>query len=65
MDYCEMCEARDLLTMCLPSIAWNDEMFDAVKSKIDALNKKIAEYDAWVDQQAAIYEDGISEGQYV
>ena len=65
MDYCEMCDTRDTLVMCLPSIAWNDEMFNEVKSKIELLNKKIAEYDAWVEQQAAIYEDGKSEGMYV
>lgn len=46
----------------------SDEKRMAINSLTRLVEEKetlIKEYDAWVDQQAAIWQDGISEGQHV
>ena len=52
--------------------AFSEGASDEKRMALNSLNRLVEEkeklakeYEEWVDQQAAIYEDGISEGQYV
>jgi len=63
---------RDVDVLKNAIIAFNEGASDEKRMAINSLTKLVEEketlikdYEAWVDEQAKIYEDGKSEGQYV
>ena len=63
---------RDVDVLKNAVVAFSEGASDEKRMALNSLNRLVEEkeklakeYEEWVDQQAAIYEDGISEGQYV
>ena len=63
---------RDIDVLKNAVVAFSEGASDEKRMALNSLNRLVEEkeklakeYEEWVDQQAAIYEDGISEGQYV